>query len=111
MADLTETQKTALLIAYGVISAYYLVCLFAAYARPSLQRFWLLRPRWRGGVKASRFGVTTQALFVFALGLFGIGKIYGHPWIGAFEVLFFLAALLAVLGWGSDYGRHTDQLR
>jgi hypothetical protein len=52
----TELQKVALLSAYAVITTYYLLCLHAAWLQPSLRRFRLLRPRWRGGTAASPWG-------------------------------------------------------
>jgi hypothetical protein len=109
MAALTETQKVALFIAYGVISGYYLVSLYAAWIWPQLQRYWLLRPRWRGGVKASRFGVTTQAVFAFALSAFGFSKIYDHPWTNALGAVCLAAAMLVIIGWLADASGHADQ--
>jgi hypothetical protein len=77
---LTETQKPVILAAYAIISAYYVLCLYAAWVRPSLRRYRLLRPWWRGGVTASRSGVTAQAAFAFSLSLFGIARMFDLWW-------------------------------
>lgn len=105
---LTETQRIAILSAYAIITAYYLLCLYAAWLRPSLRCYRLLRPWWRGGVTASRGGVTAQAAFAFSLSLFGTTKMFDLWWQSGAKVVFMLsiAALLVTLF--ADHGEHAD---
>lgn len=108
---LTETQKLAILSAYALISAYYSICLYAAWLRPSLLRYKLLRPWWRGGVTASRGGVTAQATFAFSLSLFGIAKMFDLWWQPAAMAAFVLSMAAVFLMLFLDHEEQANDRR
>ncbi|UHQ21364.1 hypothetical protein LVB77_11755 [Lysobacter sp. 5GHs7-4] len=51
----------------ALLAAWGLGMLSALWWKPALQRWWVFRPRWRGGLRASRGGATVQVLFVFCV--------------------------------------------
>jgi hypothetical protein len=108
---LTESQMITILSAYAIITAYYLVCLYAAWMRPSLRRYRLLRPWWRGGVTASRSGVTAQAAFAFSLSLFGIAKMFNLWWQSGAKAMFFLSIATLLFTLLTDQDQHTNGSR
>jgi hypothetical protein len=108
VATVSEAQRLALLVAYGLITSYYIVALYAAWVRPQLQRIWLLRPRWRGGVPASQFGVTAQAVFAFSLSAFGASKLFNAPFSAALGFVCLAAAVLRIVAWAADALTHPN---
>lgn len=106
--ELTETQRIVILSAYAIISAYYLLCLYAVWLRPSLRRYRLLRPWWRGGVTASRAGVTAQAAFAFSLTLFGITKMFDLWWQPGAIAVFILSIAGLLLTLVTDHEAHAN---
>ena len=109
--ELTETQRVAVLSAYAAISAYYVVCLYAAWVSPSLRRYRLLRPWWRGGATASRSGVTAQAAFAFSLSLSGLAKMFNFWWQPGAAALLVLSIVALVVMLGADHAEHLNDGR
>jgi hypothetical protein len=102
VASASQPPATLLLVVYALISAYYVVALYAVWMRPRLQKFWLLRPRWRHGLRASRFGLTTQAAFAFSLSAAGASKLLNAPFAPALMWVLPVAAMFGIVGWIVD---------
>ncbi|GHE41443.1 hypothetical protein GCM10007167_24160 [Vulcaniibacterium thermophilum] len=107
MAAPSDAQRIALLTGYTVISLYYAAALYVAWAQPGSKRFGLLRPRWRGGVRASRFGVTAQAAFAFSLSAFGASKLLQLS-LPALEAVFWVSLVFCLAGWLVDFAADGD---
>lgn len=101
-----DVQKLALTAANVLICLWSLAALYATWAKPELQRYWLLKPRWRGGIDASRVGMTGQAIFGFALGAYGLIHQFGFGYESVARTVLLLAVGLGLLAWLSDLVGH-----
>jgi hypothetical protein len=86
IGDPQSTRQIAILVALSVVAIYCAVALYAAWVMPRLQRHWLLRPRWRGGYKATKAGVTAQSAFGMSLSALGVAQLLNSPYLILFQI-------------------------
>ena len=90
--------------------AYGCAQLWATWFRPHLQRYWILKPGWSHGYRASRLGVTTQACSIISLGAMvasGLAKIDPRYALGALMVW----GTAGFLMWGIDVSSDFNEKR
>ncbi|RDY69297.1 hypothetical protein DX912_00530 [Lysobacter soli] len=83
------------------MALYAVGLLCAAWIKPELQKFFLFRPRWRHGLRASPLGMTAQATVALSLSLMLGSRLTGVDMRYALW-LFLASGAFSAIAWSND---------
>ena len=106
MAPQSEMTAALPIVACVLFAAWGTGMLIALWFKPRLQRWWLFRPRWRGGLRASRGSAVMHALYAYSVAALLACKVIGA---GSKQAMLAFVVLTAanVIAWVVD-GANTE---